>query len=194
MANRRIHMKILWVKGSTNINTKFTIYYKCILTEFGDICASECRSHEFLTECVEQVKNVEKKSWKVYPWLKKGRLPLLMSRTSLCLFPNTRCHFVRKKTKKTQLRNINIWKPGRFDSCRPRTCRIWQAFLSCMYTVQAIATYLQENLSTICCPWATSRRPLCQWRHRLLLIRRQELVDNYFCTAITGMNYGWPSK
>ena len=94
----------------------------------------------------------ERRKEKLKGQLEKGRLPLLMSRTSLCLFPNTRCHFVRKKTKKTQLRNINIWKPGRFDSCRPRTCRIWQAFLSCMYTVQAIATYLQEKLSTICCP------------------------------------------
>ena len=39
MADRRIHMEILGVKGSTDINTKL-ITYKCILTEFEDICAS----------------------------------------------------------------------------------------------------------------------------------------------------------
>ena len=31
---------ILGVKGSTDINTKLITYYKCILTEFEDICAS----------------------------------------------------------------------------------------------------------------------------------------------------------
>ena len=42
MADRRIHMEILGVKGSTDINTKIITYYKCILTEFEieDICAS----------------------------------------------------------------------------------------------------------------------------------------------------------
>ena len=40
MADRRIHMEIVGVKGSTDINTKLITYYKCILTEFEDICAS----------------------------------------------------------------------------------------------------------------------------------------------------------
>ena len=39
MADRRIHMEILGVKGSTDINTKRITYYKCIPTEFEDICA-----------------------------------------------------------------------------------------------------------------------------------------------------------
>ena len=77
---------------SGRVNTKLTIYYKCILTEFEDICASGFRSVEFQQGQLE-----------------KGRLPLLMSRTSLCLVPNTRCHFARKnKKQKTQLQNINI--------------------------------------------------------------------------------------
>ena len=29
------------------VNTKLTIYYKCILTEFEGVCASGCRSREF---------------------------------------------------------------------------------------------------------------------------------------------------
>ena len=39
MADWRIHMEILWVKGSTYINIKLTIYYECTLTEFEDIGA-----------------------------------------------------------------------------------------------------------------------------------------------------------
>ena len=59
----RIHMEILRLKGSTNINTKLTIYYECILTEFEDTCASGCRSREFeLNVLSKQVKNVETKS------------------------------------------------------------------------------------------------------------------------------------
>ena len=41
MADRKIHMEILGAKGSTDINTKRITYYKCILTEFEDICARE---------------------------------------------------------------------------------------------------------------------------------------------------------
>ena len=47
MGDRRIRMEILCLKGSTNINTKLPIYYKCILTEFEDISASGCSSREF---------------------------------------------------------------------------------------------------------------------------------------------------
>ena len=32
---------------SGRVNTKLTIYYKCILTGFEDIWASGCRSREF---------------------------------------------------------------------------------------------------------------------------------------------------
>ena len=45
----------------------------------------------------------ERRKEKLKGQLEKGRLPLLMSRTSLCLFPNTRCHFVRKKTKNNSI-------------------------------------------------------------------------------------------
>ena len=45
---------------SGRVNTKLTIYYKCILTEFEAICASGFS--RISTECVEQVKNVETKS------------------------------------------------------------------------------------------------------------------------------------
>ena len=47
---------------SGRVNTKITIYYKSILTEFEDICGSVFRSREFQQKCVEQVKNVETKS------------------------------------------------------------------------------------------------------------------------------------
>ena len=91
------------------------------------------------TECVEQVKNAETKSWKVS--LRKAGS--LMSGTSLCLVPNTRCHFARKKkTKKTQLQNINIWKPGRFLRTSDLTS------ISYRECVRSIAKCLQENLST----------------------------------------------
>ena len=40
MYGRRIDMETLWVKWWTNNNTKLTIYYKCILTEFEDITRS----------------------------------------------------------------------------------------------------------------------------------------------------------
>ena len=33
--------------ASGRVNTKLSIYYKCILTEFEDICASGFRSREF---------------------------------------------------------------------------------------------------------------------------------------------------
>ena len=44
--------------------------------------------------------------------LEKGRLPLLMSRTSFCLVPTNRCHFARKKTKKNA---ITKHQPGRYS-------------------------------------------------------------------------------
>ena len=102
MADRKINMEILWVKGSTNINTKLTIYYKCILIEFEDICASGCRSREFQ---LNEQENFMKGQ------LEKGRLPHTPN-----TLPNTRCHFVRKTTmassfgkKKPKLSDNYIW-------------------------------------------------------------------------------------
>ena len=108
MADRRIHMEVLWVEGSTQSllcianaywqKLKTSVLLDSVLVNFNWMCwASKERRNE-----------------KLKGQLEKGRLPLLMSRTSLCLVPNTQCHFARIKTKKTQLRNINIWKPGRF--------------------------------------------------------------------------------
>ena len=77
-----------------------------------------------LTECVEQINTVEGKlKVESSVW---ERLPLLMTRASLCLVPNTRCHFAKKKTKKTQLLSKHQFK-NLEDSCRPR---IWRALLN----------------------------------------------------------------
>ena len=93
----------------------------------------------------------ERRKEKLKGQLEKGILPLFCH--ALCLFPNTLCHFVRQKTKNTQwITKHQYLKTWKIRSCRPRICRIWQVFLSWMCTVQAIATCLQENLSTICCP------------------------------------------
>ena len=91
----------------------------------------------------------ERRNEKLKGQLEKGRLPLLMSRTSLCLVPNTRCHFARKKkTKKTQLhvQSIIIWNPGRFlRSSDLKSISYRECVLS---SHPAIAKCLQENLST----------------------------------------------
>ena len=91
---------------SGRVNTKLTIYHKCILTEFEDICTSGFRSREIV-----QLNDLckERRHGKLKRQLEKGRLPLLMSRTSLCLVPNTRCHFARKKTKKRNYKT-STWK------------------------------------------------------------------------------------
>ena len=121
MVNRRIFIwkSCEWIKGSPNISTKLTIYYVCRLTEFEDICASGCCSREFPLnfdwmswEGKERRKrNVERSAWE------RQASSVLSRRTSLCLFPNTWCHFVRQKTKtRSELQNINIYeKPERFD-------------------------------------------------------------------------------
>ena len=66
-----------------------------------------------------------------------------MSRTSLCLVPNTRCHFARKKTKKRSYKT-SIFE-NLEDTCGPR---IWQALVIVNVYAPAIAKCLQENLST----------------------------------------------
>ena len=100
---------------SGRVNTKLTIYHNCILTEFEDICTSGFRSREIFqlnALCKERRHGLLKGQ------LEKGRLPLLMSRTSLYLVPNTRCHSARIKTKK------RYYKTSIFenleDSCGPR--------------------------------------------------------------------------
>ena len=70
------------------------------------------------TECVEQVTNVEKKSWKVSLRKTGSRCHVLRS----ACFPTLDViSWEGKAKKKTQLQNINTWKPGRFDSCRDLT-------------------------------------------------------------------------
>ena len=101
---------------SRRVNTKLTIYYKCILT----------------AECVEQLKNVETKSWKVSL---RRRQPPSVNVTYITL-PGSQhsMPFCEKENQK--------------DSCGPR---IWQALdivnVSDVYA-PAIAKCLQENLST----------------------------------------------
>ena len=124
---------------SGRVNTKLTIYWQnlktsvllySVLVNFNWMCwASKERRNE-----------------KLKGQLEKGRLPLLMSRTSLCLVANTPCHFARVKTKKPQLQNINIWKPVHGDSCEPP--RIWQGLVIVNVYAPAFAKCLQENLST----------------------------------------------
>ena len=108
MADRRIHMEVLWVEGSTQSllyitnaywqDLKTSVLLDAVVVNFNWMCwASKERRNE-----------------KLNGQLEKGRLPLLMSCTSLCLIPNTRCNFARIKTKKTQLHKNYISKPGRF--------------------------------------------------------------------------------
>ena len=130
---QRTRVEILWVKALTNINWKLTVYYEYILTEFEDICPSGCRSCE-----VEQVKNVETKSWNV-SMRKAGSLtyialPGSQHSTSFC----------EKENQKTQLQNINIWKPGRFL----RGSDLTNIVVIVNVYAPAIAKCLQENLST----------------------------------------------
>ena len=111
-ADRRIHMEILGVKGSTDINTKLIIYYKCILGEFKDIRASGCRSREFLLNVMS--KKITSKR-KVERSAREREAP---SRTTLCLVPNTRCHIILK-----------TWK----ISCGPRISLSWMCTFQPFY-------------------------------------------------------------
>ena len=112
MADRRISYGSL-VSG--RVNTKLTIYHKCILTEFEDICASGFRSRDLQLNALCK----ERRNGKLKGQLEKDRLPLLMSRTSLCLVPNTRCHFARIKTKK---RNYKFLRASELTSISYREC------------------------------------------------------------------------
>ena len=121
MVDRRIHMEVLWVEGSTQSllyitnaywqNLKTSVLLDSVLVNFNWMCWG----------------SKERRNEKLKGQLEKGRLPLLMSRSSLCLIPNTRCHFARKKKpnyKTSIFENLE-------DSCEPR---IWQA--SWMCTIQ----------------------------------------------------------
>ena len=137
MAYRRIHMEVLWVEGSTQSllyitnaywqNLKTPVLLDSVLVNFNWMCwASKERRNEKLKDQLEN-----------------GRLTLLMSRTSLCLVPNTRCHFARKKKKKRNYKT-SIFE-NLEDSCGPR---IWQALVIVNVYAPGIAKCLQENLST----------------------------------------------
>ena len=138
MADKRIHMEVLWVEGSTQSLLYITIaYWQNLKTS---VTTSGFRSREIFqlnALCKERRHGLLKGQ------LEKGRLPLLMSRTSLYLVPNTRCHSARIKTKK------RYYKTSIFenleDSCGPR---IWQALVIVNVYAPAIAKCLQENLST----------------------------------------------
>ena len=136
MADRRIYMKVLWVEGLTQSllyitnaywqNLKTSVLLDSVLVNFNWMSwASKERRNE---------------KW-VKGQLEKGRLPLLMSRTSLCLVPNTRCHFARKKNAITKHQYLKTWKilAGLgFDK---------HLVIVNVYA-PAIAKCLQENLST----------------------------------------------
>ena len=153
MVNRRIFIwkSCEWIKGSPNISTKLTIYYVCRLTEFEDICASGCCSREFPLN-FDWMSNVEKKCWKV-SLRKAGFLCFVTGvHRSACFQTLDVILWDRRPKHAVNFKTSIYMKTWKIRSCRPRICRIWQAFLSWMSTVQAIATCLQENLSTICCP------------------------------------------
>ena len=96
----KIHMEVLWLKGRHKAYYILQMHTDRIWRHLGFWMPFSWIS----TECVER----ERRNEKLKGQLEKGRLPLLMSCTSLCLIPNTRCNFARKKTKKTQLQNINL--------------------------------------------------------------------------------------
>ena len=147
MADRIIHMEALWVEGSTQSllysitnaywqDLKTSVLLDAVLVNFNWMCWA----------------GKERRNEKLKGQLEKGRLPLLMSRTSLCLVPNTRCHFARKKTKKTQLQNINIWKPGRFLRASDLTSISYRR-LSWMCTLQPLLNVFKKTfLRPICSP------------------------------------------
>ena len=141
------------------------------------------------TECVEQVKNVETKSWKVS--LRKAGsltytyLPGSQHSMSFCV----------KENQKTQLQNITILKPGRFLHCRPR---IWQALVivnvSDVY-VPATAKCLQENLSTSDLLPISNKQMSLKPMHMEVsaFAKKPKLSDNYyFCTRKN--EYKWPTE
>ena len=111
MANRRIHTEILWVKGSTYINTKLTIYYKCILTEIWRHLCFRMPFSWTSTECVEQVKNVEKKVERSASWERQApsvnvtyiTLPVSQHSMSFCEKEN-------QKNAITKHQYLKTWK------------------------------------------------------------------------------------
>ena len=144
----RIHMEILWVKGSANINTKLTIYYECILTKVEDTYASGCRSREFeLNVLSKKVKNVETKSWQVS--LRKG------GSLTYNAPPGSQhsMSFCEKENQKTQLQNINIWKPGRFLRASDLTSISNPAFnIVNVYLQPSLNVFKKTFLRLICRP------------------------------------------
>ena len=93
---------------SGRINTKLTIYINAYWQDLKTSTLLDAVLVNFNWMCWASWASKERRNGKLKGQLEKGRLPLLMSRTSLCLVPNTQCHFTRKKTKKTQLQNINL--------------------------------------------------------------------------------------
>ncbi len=126
---------------SGRVNTKLTVYYKCILTAFEDICASGCRSREFNWMCWA---SKERRNEKLKGQLEKDRLPLLMSRTSLSAwFPTPDVILRERKPNKSNYKTLIF--ENLEDSCGPL---IWQTLVIVNVYASAVAKRLQENLST----------------------------------------------
>ena len=115
--------------------------------------------------------------------LENGRLP----HVHRSVWSPTLDVILRDRTKKTQLQNINIWKPGRFlraSGLTSTTCS-YIVHVSADVYVPAIAKCLQENLSTSdLLPVSTKQMSLKPMHMEAWAFakKKPKLSDNYFCT------------
>lgn len=137
MADRRIHIDILGMKGSTYIKTKLTKYYKCKLTDLRTPVPSGCCLCCTFQLGVVNNRMSNGKSWKSFSLIITHRW---------CLVPNTRCHFARKKAKQSKYCKNIFWKPN--DSYRSRIWRVQCIMFVNVYS-PVIAKCLQEIPSKI---------------------------------------------
>ena len=141
MYGRQINSHGSLVSG--RVNTKLTIYYKCILTEFEDICTSGFRSREFqlnmLSKWRTSKRQIERSAWeRQAPSVNVTYITLPVSQHSMSF-----CENKNQKNAITKHQYLKTWK----ISCGPR---IWQALVTIIVNVYApaIAKCLQENLAT----------------------------------------------
>ena len=103
-------------------------------------CASGCRSREFqlnvMSKWTTSKRTVERSAWEREA----------LSCTSLCLVPNTQCHFARKKTKNPNY-NTSIFQifENLEDSCGPRISLSWMCTFQPFY-VQLAAGKQQADV------------------------------------------------
>ena len=109
----------VWNIETCSENWKALLYFKdnCF------ICANKT---------VYYLLKVERSAWK--------RFPPLMTRKSLCLVPDTRCEFAKKKTNKNAITVTTSIFENLKNSCRPR---IWRALIIVNVYGPAIAKWLQ---------------------------------------------------